>query len=131
LDWHVLSSILCDYGWNVHMGVFSVCTWGSSFFTLFSFRMCRKRTLEIFTWSWIGVLVSIWFWDGPIGGLCRNEQEVFEQPISALTGQIPVFLKPLWAFAMVAAFPHAVEKSEVIWYCHFIFYSYCNCFTVI
>jgi hypothetical protein len=37
--------------------------------------------------------------------------------ISVLIGQIPVFLKSLWAFAMVAVFPYAVEESELIWYC--------------
>ena len=33
---------------------------------------------------------------------------------SALTGQMPLFFKPLAAFAIVPAFPHIVQKSELI-----------------
>jgi hypothetical protein len=37
--------------------------------------------------------------------------------VSAVTGLMPLFFKPLAAFSIFAAFPYAVQKSELIWYC--------------
>jgi hypothetical protein len=36
--------------------------------------------------------------------------KVFQEPICATTGQMPVFLKTLSASALIAAFPYAVEE---------------------
>jgi len=97
-------------GWNIRIGVVLVCAWDSYFYNLLRFRRCRRRVWGIHNWSQVGrwsvfgfriclLVVS--------AGANKKSSNSF-----ALIGHIPVFLKPLWAFAMVAAFPYAAEKMN-------------------